>query len=362
MRICYIATGAFWFIDCYLEYFTAKGHEVFFIALSPSPERIAPVYDVSLPGDYSAWKGKWKYPVSMLKIKNILKEIKPDLVHTHYATSGGLAGLIANFHPSITTVHGSDLTVGMRSPVWRFLLKRIFNRTDCVNVVSEDLKSMAVSLGISTEKIEVFNIGIDTEKYLFAERPAVTSDRPIKMVCTRRLEQIYDHVTILKALAILHYKELDFRMTFVGGGSTMPQLKQMVDDAGMQEKVTFCGMIDNQLLPKILNENDVYLSASIRDGASLSLLEAMSTGIFPVVSDIKANSNWLTDGSNAFLHRVGDPEHLASCIRKVIENPGIVDAAANHNRNLVVENGDRIGNMSHLEAIYEKLISNHKQK
>ena len=105
-----------------------------------------------------------------------------------------------------------------------------------------------------------------------------------------------------------------------------------------------------------MHENDVYLSSSIRDGTSLCLLEAMATGIFPIVSRIKANTAWLDDGESGLLYKVGDADDLAKCIMKLLNQPEIAVEAARRNRKKVVEKGDRNNNMKCLERIYKDLI------
>ncbi len=356
MRICFISGEPSTHIGPYLDYFKNGRHDVHFISLSPGPERGVPTYNVGLGKKYSASEGKWKYPISMLRARRLIKRLKPDIVHTHYATSGGLTGLVCGFHPTVVTVHGSDLTIGIKSTIWRPLLKAVFNHADCVNTVSEDLKNMALSLGICPDKIKVLTLGVDTKKFSFIERHRISWNKPLRLVCTRRLEQVFDHPTIIKALAILREKGFDFQMTFVGYGSLLDELRQQVEHEGLRDWVTFLGGVANSKLPEILHKHDVYLSSSLWDGTSLCLLEAMATGIFPIVSNITANLAWLEDGINGFLHKVSDPGDLANCILRLLDNPDLVAAAGRRNRERVVEKGDRNNNMKYLGFIYEDLI------
>jgi glycosyltransferase involved in cell wall biosynthesis len=356
MRICFIAVGTFNHIGPYLEYFKQAGHEVCFVSLSPGPERPVPTYDLGLGGKYSETQGKWKYPLSMLRARKCLKQLKPDIVHAHYATSAGLTALVCGFQPSVVTVHGSDLTTGINSGIWRILLSRIFRFADCVNVVSDDLGEMVLSLGIDKGKIEVLTLGIDTQRFYFVRRAKIEKSRPLKLVCTRRLEPLFDHETIIRALAILKEKGIIFKMVFAGDGSLPGVLKRQVGELGLDDCVRFMGKIPNENLPELLGSSDVYLSASLWDGTSLSLLEALATGLFPIVSDIKANSTWIKDGVNGFLHKVGDAGNLADCILRLLSRPEIAENAGPYNRKKVEETADRNKNMKRLETIYRELI------
>ena len=348
--------GTFTHIGPYLDYFKQAGHDVRFIAMSPGPERGVPTCNVGLGGRYSETQGKWKYPISMLRARRLIKKLKPDVVHAHYATSGGLTALVCGFHPTVVTAHGTDLTTGIQSRIWRRLLRRIFTFADCVNTVSKGLEEMVMNLGIEPDKIETLTLGIDTDRFALIERPARRPSRALRLVCTRRLEPVFDHLTILEALARLKDKGIAFETTFVGGGSLLDTLKRRAGEVGLNGSVRFTGKVHNDDLPEILGQNDVYLSASLWDGMSLSLLEAMAAGLFPIVSDIKANAALLKHNEDGLLHKVGDPDDLAGCIMRLHEHPQLAAGAAQRNRQKVFESADRQQNMKRLENIYEKLI------
>lgn len=356
MRICFIALGTFSHIGPYLDHFKEAGHDVHFISLSPGPERAVPIHNVGLGKKYSASEGKWKYPISMIRARRLIKKLKPDIVHAHYVTSAGLTAMVCGFHPTIVTVHGSDLTTKIKSKIWRPLLKRVFEFSDSINTVSKELQDMVLSLGISPEKVETFTLGIDTDKFAFVQGRDISRSGVLKLICTRRLEPVFDHNTIIQALALLKKNGLKFQMTIAGDGSLLDELKKQVKDAGLDGNVDFLGRVSNDDLPELLGRHDVYLSASLWDGASLSLLEAMATGLFPVVSNIKANLAWLNNGVDGFLHKVGDAEDLAKKIMQLLDQPRLLTAAAKGNRKKVVESAERKTNMKHLETVYVELI------
>lgn len=357
MRICFISIGTFAHVGAYLEHFHKAGHEVHFVALSPSPPRAVATYDVGLGGAYSPVSGKWKYPISMLRARRLVRRLKPDLVHTHYATSGGLAGLVCGFYPTVVTAHGTDLAGGMKSPLWRILLKAIFTQAACVNTVSSDLTRMALGLGIPRGKVAELTLGVDTAKFHARGRPAPLGSGAVRLVCTRRFEPEYEHRTIVGALAILRERGVEFKMTFAGDGSLRGELAALVSRLGLDDAVTFLGEVGGDGMPAVLRAHDVYLSASSEDGTSLSLLEAMSAGLFPVVSRIPANEAWLEHGAGGLLHGVGDAEDLAACVQELKRRPALAASAAGLNRGKVAERGDRTKNMRSLETVYEALLA-----
>lgn len=361
MRICYISAGAFSHIGAYLDYFKNSGHDVHFVALSPSPPRPVPVHDVALGGTYSPTRGKWKYPLSMLRARAVVRELNPDVVHAHYATSGGLASLVCGRHPTVVTAHGTDLTAGSASRVWRPLLGAVFAHADCVNTVSADLRAKALSLGVAPEKVAVLTPGVDTARFFRREPPRVGDDGVLKLICTRRLEATYDPLTIIEALALLAKSGARFRVTFAGDGALRARAQERTRELRLADHVTFLGAVAEECMPAVLRDHHIYLSASRWDGTSLSLLEALSMGLFPVVSRIPANSAWLEHGQGALLHAPGDPADLAERLREVARDPELIPRWAPANRAKVVERGDRAANMRALERIYESLAGRKKE-
>jgi glycosyltransferase involved in cell wall biosynthesis len=81
----------------------------------------------------------------------------------------------------------------------------------------------------------------------------------------------------------------------------------------------------------------------------------MASGLYPVVSAIRGNREWIDHGRNGHLHEVANPESLAECIQSLIGGLAKIPSALVLNRAAVVEKGDRTANMLRLEKLYFKL-------
>jgi glycosyltransferase involved in cell wall biosynthesis len=352
MRICFIALGKFTHIDAYIDHFKARGHEVHFVALAPGPPRDVPMHNVGSNERLLRLTGKWSYLPAILRARRVVRRLAPDIVHAHYATSAGLAAYICGVHPYIVTAHGTDVTRGVRSVVWRPILAKIFKHAHWVNPVSDELREMVLDLGIPREKVETLTLGIDTKRFSFQPPKPRGPSTPLRCICTRQFEKVYDHRTIIIGMAILAKQGLDFRLTLIGDGSLREQLRSLAINQGIAGRTTFVGAVPNSRLPELLANQDIYLSASRSDGTSLSLLEAMASGVYPVVSEITANSVWIKHSYNGLLHKAANPQSLAEQVSNTIRTPESIRAALQYNRELVVKSGDRTNNMSRLEEIY----------
>ena len=122
----------------------------------------------------------------------------------------------------------------------------------------------------------------------------------LKFICTRGFEEVYNNLFILKSFALLPAETLEkVTLTFTSAGNLLQEAKEYAHTAfcdSLQPNFVFLGGISYEGIIAQLCESDIYLSLSISDGISLSLLEAMYIGLFPVVSDIDGNREVVNDG------------------------------------------------------------------
>jgi glycosyltransferase involved in cell wall biosynthesis len=355
MRICYIAHGDAHFLPPYVDYFSRAGHEIHVI--SPHPDDV-PNAQMHHPFGqaYDPMKASgWQYFAGIPKVKNLLNKIQPDIVHAHYLTSNGLMAAFSGFHPVVITAHGSDVNHAMKSPFRRRLIAAVMKRADLVNPVSSDLEKSILELGIPQEKILNLTLGIEIEPFLVGKK-IPSKDDCVRILCTRKMFPVYQCDNIINAAAVLKQKEVDFELVFAASGPLESELKKMTTELGLTGQIAFMGGYQLPQLPQLLADADIYVSASRSDGTSLSLLEAMVAGSFPVVSDIPANRLWLKGTGDGLFFPVGDAQTLATCLEKAISDNQLRRWAIDENRQKVLEKGDRAKNMAILHEHYKRLI------
>ena len=179
----------------------------------------------------------------------------------------------------------------------------------------------------------------------------------MKLICTRTLGEVYDPATIVRACKVLDDARISFELTFAAGGGLEKDIKALVRQLGLEEKIHFMGGYVNHDLPDILKQHDIYLSATKWDGTSVSLLEAMSVGLLPIVSRIDSNIAWLEDRKTSLMFDCGNEQQLADAIRQAVENNELRTSAIQANRELVVQKAERSKNMQKLEETYYELLA-----
>ena len=142
--------------------------------------------------------------------------------------------------------------------------------------------------------------------------------REIIIISTRSWENIYGIETLLKAFRIITLAEPNVRIIMLGGGSLSGIIDKHIAKYEMDRIINRPGVVENSGLAEYFKCADIYISCSLTDGSSISLLEAMASGLPVVVSDIPGNREWVSDGVNGFLAETGSGEAFAAGVRKLL--------------------------------------------
>ncbi len=108
----------------------------------------------------------------------------------------------------------------------------------------------------------------------------------------------------------------------------------------MKDNVRFLGRVPYSEMPKYLTMSDIYVSTSLSDGTSASLLEAMASKLSLVVTNIPANREWLENEKSALLVPCNNPKSLAESIVKLLKGEDLRRSLATRAYELVLEKAD----------------------
>ena len=358
MRIAILSHGISPFGFSYAQGFRAAGHEARVFSLTPVSEGACPEPVTVLgPDDFRPWEtpSRWRYVQVILPLRCAMREYEPDVVFGVYLSSGGAMACLSGMRHVVVSARGSDVNLRVGSRVWRWVYRWLACRSMLVHAVSEPLaEKMERAFGIPRSRIVVAPIGVDTDQLSYVEPAA----RPHagRVICTRAHKLVYDQATVVRALGHLKERGVPCHITFVDH-TEAERTKAMVSDMDVGDRVDFRPAYTYDELPDVLAKADVYISASKSDGTSLSLLEALSTGTFPVVSDIEANRPWVTHGETGLLFPVGDDATLADCLERALGDEALRASAAPWLRCLAVDRGNLYKEAGKLLAAFQKHLN-----
>ena len=158
------------------------------------------------------------------------------------------------------------------------------------------------------------------ERAVGARKSRPSSDgRNIVMVAT--MEDHKDHVTLLRAMAILAPKRMGLRLRLAGDGRLRPQLERLANDLGLAAHVDFLG--SRRDVPELLGSSDLFVfSTTPQEGLGIVLIEAMAAGVPILASDVPACRELLAGGRYGALVDPARPDLLAAAIEQRLGSDG----------------------------------------
>lgn len=145
-----------------------------------------------------------------------------------------------------------------------------------------------------------------------AKTPDRLSDRCLTVVSARNFTPLHAIPDVIRGFALAIEKGANLRMVMVGDGEQRPEITSLIDSLALGDHIKFLGKVTEQQLQQIFMESDIYVSASVVDGTSISLLQAMNAGLPVVLSDVGGNTEWAGRIEGARLFNPSDAVQLAS--------------------------------------------------
>jgi glycosyltransferase involved in cell wall biosynthesis len=367
MKLCFLADCRSLHTKRWLEYF-ARDNEVHLITIDYPYDSATKVTNKDYRDlgiiVHKIPKKLVNLAISPIAVKNMIQQIKPDIVHAHYATQYGFCGAFSGFHPFVLSVWGSDILVDPgKNRAYREMVRYALRHADLITCDGENYSEAFVQFGTDLEKVKIIYHGIDTRQFSPTKRDrSVFSDLSVSdttpvVIFIRGFFSVYDPETLIRSFPSVIREIPEAHFILIGEGDQKQSAINLVHDLGVSSAVSFVGWIPHDRLPEYLASADVYVSTSLSDGgAVVSTLEAMASGLPPVVTDVGDHRIWVQDGKNGFVIPPKDPETLAERIIILLKDRDMRRTFGIHNRAIVEEQGDYYREMAKMEKIYEILV------
>lgn len=288
---------------------------------------------------------------AFFKIRKIIKEFKPDIVHTHASKSGAIGRLAAstcNVKLIVHTFHGhvfhsyfnkfvSSLIVGME----RFLAKKTnliiaisdLQRKELVDVykIAPSSKVVTIPLGFNLEK---YTIEQDEKRILFREKYGFEQDE-IVIGIIGRIVPIKNHGMFLEVAAkVKEQSGRKVRFAVVGDGESLPLIEKKCTEFGL----SYSYFLNDPLaktdvvvtswekdIDQVMAGVDIVGLTSNNEGTPVSLIEAQAAGKPVVSTNVGGVEDIVSHGKTGFVTNVNDVETFVSYINMLIESKELRD-------------------------------------
>jgi len=255
---------------------------------------------------------------------------KYQILHAHLAFGPSFVAVVLGHllrKRVIVKLGGSgsigDVSTSQRTWRGRLRLEAIRRWADVVVVLTDVMRTEALSAGISNERIRTFNNGIDASLYIFEQtkddaKHALGLAGKMVVLFAGRLDPVKSLPTILDAFSLALHQLPALHLLILGDGPERALLENQSRDLGIDSNVDFMGNQAN--LKLYLCATDIFALPSKTEGISNALLEAMSAQIPCLATPVGGNLEVLADGKYGLMVPVGDVQAWSDALVEVGSN------------------------------------------
>lgn len=274
-------------------------------------------------GIFYKWLGKLHYKSVEAAIRRY--QIKFDIVHSHFIWSSGYVGmkLKEKYHvPFVVTGHGFDVySLPFKDKKWMKICRDILTKADKIVTVSSFNKGYLLKLVEDKSKIAVIYNGFSPELFYPIEKSKARKKINLQekeriCVSVGNLVKIKGYDYLIKAFKKLVEDYDEVSLFIVGSGSCHLRLNRIIRDLDLEEKVHLVGAKPHNEIVNWINSADLLVISSLREGAPVVLLEALSCGVPVVGTDVGIVSDVLTSPSYGYICKAKDINDLKEKIEK----------------------------------------------
>lgn len=277
----------------------------------------------------------WRDWASYRAVRRILRDFRPEVVHTHSA-KGGVIGRLAAWSlgvPAIIhTVHGAPFHPYQRwwakTPIqWaeRFAARRCHALVSVADAMTQLLVDAQVA---PREKFITIHSGMDVEPFLAADRWREETRRelgfrPEDVVIGKiaRLFHLKGHQFVLEAAPRIVAACPQVRFLFVGDGVLRGELERRAASAGLSDHFRFTGLVPPSRIPALVGAMDILVHASLREGLARALPQALIAGKPAVSFDVDGAREVVISGETGWLVPPLAIDQLADALIRLAASP-----------------------------------------
>ncbi|HPD47066.1 MAG TPA: glycosyltransferase family 4 protein [Anaerohalosphaeraceae bacterium] len=315
---------------------------------------------------------------SYFQLRKLIRQIRPDIVHTHSAKAGILGRFAADAVRSgpkrkrrpyiVHTIHGLPFHPYQSPLLKRFYIaaeKAAARRTDCMICVADAMAEKAIAAGIGEpgDFVTAYS-AIDEQAFVQPPGEQAISDfrrkyrigeQTVVIVCIARLAELKGHEYIIRSASVLAPKYENVVWLFVGDGALTEQIKSQIQLASLGYRFRFTGLLPPEQIPLAIHASDILVHCSLREGLARVLPQAMLCAK-PVVSFDIDGAREVVNENTGFLIEPENVEQLVDACERLIQDPDLRFRLGYQGRESVMEKFAPETMVAVIESVYNHLI------
>lgn len=279
---------------------------------------------------YNLGTGVMPGPLSVFALLGRLCSNCPDILVTCMAPAniwGRIAAQIRRVPVIVGTCRGGGAPARQHEQyMWRLAHHMVCNSMQLYNTLN--------MMGMPSGRITYISNGVDTDYF---EPPLVPlRERDPVVLCVARLVTDKDHMTLLRAFGRVLEKHPRARLRFVGDGPQEFILRKFIEGPPLKGRVDIVPASTDMRMH--YQQARVFALSSIREGQPNVILEAMSSGLPVVATNVGGIPGLVREGANGFLSPASDAVTLAANICRLLDDPVLCETMGQEGRELTLNN------------------------
>jgi N-acetyl-alpha-D-glucosaminyl L-malate synthase BshA len=316
----------------------------------------------------------FREPQYLLALTNRLVQVarayRLDIIHAHYAIPHAAAAYLArqilasagNAPRTITTLHGTDVTILGADPSYRETVAFCIDQSDAVTAVSASLREDTKrEMPVKSDIVVIPNF-LDCGFHRRTTDPQLRSRfcAPDEMLVIHisNLRPVKQVDAVARVFAQIR-KRMAARLLIVGEGPDLGRAERLIDELGITAHVELVG--EARDVVGLLSVSDLFLLPSLQESFGLSALEAMACGVPVVASNVGGLHEVIDDGITGFLHNPSDIQGMAASGVRLLTDPDLHARVARDSRRTVQKRFCRDLVVPQYEAVYTQILEGQSQ-
>lgn len=356
----------------------AAGHQVTLISgppLGPEgsllPSAQAGGYRVEILGPMRRAILPGKDLASYGRLVQRLRELRPDVVHTHSSKAGIIgrwAAHAAGVPAIVHTVHGLAFTASRSAIVnlgYRVAEQVTAPITSAIVCVADAMtrQSLATHVGRPWQYVTIYS-GMDTQPFVQPPvAPAVVraslglNDSHMVVGTIARLFDLKGHDDLLELAPALCQRFPQLRFLWVGDGLLRPRFERHISQLGLHNRFILTGLVPPQRIAELANVMDLLVHPSRREGLARAVVQGQLAAKPVVAYDIDGNREGLLHGTSGFVLPPFDRRQLNDALMVLLNDVGLRQRMGQAGRQFALDRFGAATMVSALQRLYELLLS-----
>lgn len=264
----------------------------------------------------------------LFKLFNIVKNEKPDVIHTHLHTTK--YAVLANLFFRAPIFHTFHSVAQKENTRFGITLNKLFIKAKLmvpVAICDEVQKTICEVYSISEDNVPVVHNGIDLSRF----KPSNIEKKDFIIINVGRLATVKNQLSLIKAFEII-VKKYKCKLWLLGNGELYNEIYSYVNNSQYKDSIVLWGDISDP--ESYLCKSSLFVLPSFYEGFPMSVIEAMACGVPVIASNVSGIKEMITNGYNGILIEPSI-ENIADSIEKIILDTEIRDKYISNSLNVV---------------------------